>query len=176
MRSDADLMSAAGKGDQDAFEELVRRHQHGAVRVAYRLLGDEHRAQDAAQEAFLRVWDHADTYRPTAAFRTYLYRILTRLCIDQRRKRRPTSGEGMDSFPAAGDPPDGVLERRERAGLVREALGRLPGRQRVAIVLRHYEALSYEEIGAVMNCSARAVDSMLLRARRRLAEWLEDAL
>ena len=174
VRSDEDLMSVAGRGDSDAFEELVRRHQHGAVGIAYRLLGDEHRAQDAAQEAFLRVWEHADTYRPTAAFRTYLYRILTRLCIDQRRKRRPTTGEPMDAFPATGDLPDDALERRERAVLVRAALGRLPGRQHVAIVLRHYEALSYEEIGAVMHCSARAVDSMLLRARRRLSEWLDD--
>ncbi len=80
----------------------------------------------------------------------------------------------MDAFPATGDLPDDALERRERAVLVRAALGRLPGRQHVAIVLRHYEALSYEEIGAVMHCSARAVDSMLLRARRRLSEWLDD--
>ena len=174
--TDEQLMSAAAEGDMDAFEQLVLRHQQGAVGVAYRLLGDHHRAQDAAQEAFLRVLESAARYRPTAGFRTYLYRILTRLCIDQYRKRSAHPSDALDRVQGSGEAPPEVLLGRERAQRVHRAVEALPSRQRVALVLQHYEGMSYEEIARVMKCSARAVDALLVRARRSLKRQLQDLL
>lgn len=174
MKSDEELMCAAARGDPDAFDVIVRRHQQGTINVAWRLLGDSHGAQDAAQEAFLRVWERAAAYRPTASFKTYLYRILTRLCIDQHRKRRPAPSDQLDRLEGGVAAPDEALMQRERAAKVRAAIQALPQRQRVALVLRHYEGMSYDEVAAVMGCSARAVDSLLLRARERLGKRLGD--
>jgi len=169
-------MSAAAEGDMDAFEALVRRHQQGALNVALRMLGDEHRAQDAAQEAFLRVLESAPRYRPTASFRTFLFRILTHLCIDQYRRRDPMSHDALDSVSGDAETAPEVLMRRERAEQVRQAIERLPARQRVALVLQHYEGMSYEEIGAVMKCSASSVDALLVRAKKKLRQWLSGIL
>ena len=176
LRTDEQLMSAAAAGDMDAFEQLVRRHQQGAINVAFRLLGNADRAEDTAQEAFLRVLESAPRYRPTASFRTYLYRILTRLCIDQYRRRQPTTHGALDTFSNGDETALETLLRRERAGRVRQAIERLPVRQRVALVLQHYEGLSYEEIAAVMKCSTSSVDALLVRAKRKLKAWLGDML
>ena len=169
-------MSAAAEGDMDAFEALVRRHQQGALNVALRMLGDENRAQDAAQEAFLRVLQSAPRYRPIATFRTYLYRILTRLCIDQYRRRKPDTHGALDSVRNGGETAPEALLRRERAERVRRAVERLPARQRIALVLQNYEGLSYEEISGVMKCSASSVDALLVRAKKKLRGWLRDVL
>lgn len=169
-------MSAAAEGDMDAFEALVRRHQQGALNVALRMLGDEHRAQDAAQEAFLRVLQSAPRYRPIATFRTYLYRILTRLCIDQYRRRRPHSSAELDTAEGGTDAPPDELVRRERVEHVRQAVERLPDRQRIALVLQHYEGMSYQEIAEVMKCTTSSVEALLVRARRKLKAWLADVM
>ena len=176
MASDEELMLAASRGDMDAFEQLVLTHQQGAINVAFRLLSDEHEARDAAQEAFLRVLESAARYRPTAAFRTYLYRILTRICIDRHRKRRPESRPDLGSREADTDDPGDALLGRERAEAVREALADLPIRQRTAVVLRHYEGMAYEEIAGAMGVSRRAVDSLLSRAREALKRRLQGLL
>jgi len=83
------LMQATGKGDLEAFEEIVQRHHSWAWRITYRFLGDEPEAADIVQEAFLRLLDASRRYRPTAKFRTYFYRIITRLCLDRSKKRHP---------------------------------------------------------------------------------------
>jgi RNA polymerase sigma-70 factor (ECF subfamily) len=169
-------MSAAAGGDMDAFEELVRRHQHGAINVAWRLLSNEHQAQDAAQEAFVRLLESAPRYRPTARFRTYLYRIVTHICIDEYRKRRPDSAEDLSGHHSDDDSPSEAMMRSERVERIREAIAALPERQRAALVLQHYEGLSYGEIAEALQCSPRAVDSLLVRAREKLVEGLGDLL
>jgi RNA polymerase sigma-70 factor (ECF subfamily) len=176
VTSDEELMSAAAGGDMDAFEELVRRHQQSAINVAYRMLGDAHRAQDTAQEAFLRILESARRYRPTAGFRTYLYRILTRLCIDIYRKRAPGASDQLDAETDPSEAPPEAVLRDERQELVRRAIDGLPGRQKLALVLQHYEDLSYEEIAVVLKCSTKAVDALLVRAKRTLKEALKDLM
>src|SRR6516164_3585667 len=89
MPTDEELMTAASAGDLRAFEQLVQRHQSSAWQAAYRFLGDATEAEDIAQEAFLKIFDAAPRYQPTAAFRTYLYRVVTRLCLDFAQKKRP---------------------------------------------------------------------------------------
>src|SRR5437016_5065560 len=99
--SDEDLMVAASAGDTDAFGELVERHQGSAWNAAYRFLGDAAEAEDIAQEAFLKILDAAPRYQPSARFRTYLYRVVTRLCLDHAGKKKPFYTQFVPNIPAA---------------------------------------------------------------------------
>jgi RNA polymerase sigma-70 factor (ECF subfamily) len=92
---DGGLMRRVAQGDLDAFERLVLRHQEMVWRTAYRLVADHQAAEDIAQDAFLRVFEASERYRPTAAFRTYLHRIVVRLCLDYLRKGRPIATDHL---------------------------------------------------------------------------------
>jgi RNA polymerase sigma-70 factor (ECF subfamily) len=172
MASDEELMQAAAGGDMDAFADLVRRHQRSAWNAAWRLLDDAAEAEDAAQDAFLKILDAAPRYRPRASFRTYLYRVVTRLCLDRMEKKRPRYVDQLPATPSAGLGPPETLARRESADAVRRALDALPARQRAAVVLRHYEGLSYQEIAEAMGVSVKSVERLLARARESLADRL----
>ena len=174
MASDEELMQTVGRGDLDAFGEIVRRHQTSAWRAAYRLLGDAAEAEDAAQDAFLKILDAAPRYRPTASFRTYLYRVVTRVCLDRLKKKRPIYVDRPP--PCASDdpsPPD-VLAHREDETAIRRALDALPPRQRAVLILRHFEDLSYQEIADAMDTSVKAVERLLARARDALRPRLKE--
>jgi RNA polymerase sigma-70 factor, ECF subfamily len=173
--SDEDLMQAAVRGDLAAFEQLVLRHQKSVWRTAYRMLGCRQTAEDVAQQAFLRVFEARDRYRPTATFRTYLFRIVVRLCTDRLRKMRPTPV--ADLVPTdEGLSPDQSAAHKEQAQAVQTAIGRLPPKQRTAVVLRYYEGLSGREIAAAMETSPKAVERLLARARTALEAALRGFL
>jgi len=172
MRSDEELMSAVAKGDLTAFEQLVRRHQGSAWNAAFRLVGDLHAAEDISQEAFLRILRAAGRYRPTATFRTYLYRVVTRLCRDYRRKATPSLCQNPDAQVDHTPSPEACASASEEHRAVQEALASLPDRQREAIVLRYYERLSYEEIAGVTGGSRKAVERLLARGRAALGTLL----
>ncbi len=174
MPTDEQLMLSAAEGDMDAFEDLVRRHQQSAVSVACRFLGDRALAEDVAQEAFLKILAGAGRYRPSARFRTYLYNVIWHLCVDAHRRRRPLRLESLPPRPSDSDGPADAALRDERSARVQAAIQGLPPRQRMALVLKHYEDMSYDEIGRTLRCSARAVDALLTRAKRKLREELED--
>jgi len=169
---DEQLMSRVALGDLDAFEELVRRHQHSAWRIAHRFIGDPAEAEDVAQEAFLRILAAAPRYKPSAAFSTYLYRVVARLCIDNTRKKRPiltnTLPETVDSSPD----PATALAQKDRDALIRKALDALPSRQRMVVILKYYEGLSYGEIAQAMGTTVKAVERLLGRARKTLQKRL----
>jgi RNA polymerase sigma-70 factor (ECF subfamily) len=170
--SDELLLLAAGKGDLGAFEEIVRRHQAWGWRTAYRFLGHKEEAEDVVQDAFLKMLGAAPRYRPQARFRTYLYTILTRLCIDRQRKRHP---EPVEGFPDLADPASGPAEdyaEKERRALVRKALDALPPNQKAAIILRHFDELSYGEIAEILGVTVKAVENLLGRARMTLRSVL----
>lgn len=166
------LIAAAGRGDPEAFAELVRRHQAWAWRLAYRYLGEKQNAEDVVQEAFLRLLQAAPRFSPRAAFRTYFYRIITRLCLDQARKKRPIV---TDDLPEALDPdpgPVGKIMNHEMSAAVRAALDKLPANQRMAVVLRYYDDLGYRDIAEALQISPKAVERLLSRARARLRTLL----
>lgn len=165
-------MLAVGRGDRDAFEQIVLRHQTGAWRLAYRFVGDSAEAQDLAQEAFLKILDAAPRYKPSAMFRTYLYRVLTRLCLDYRRKKRPSLAEPFPPMADSTPSPPQLASQTERDGLIQTALDSLPADYRMAVVLRYFEGLSGAEMAQAMGRSVKAVERLLSRAKSILKPQL----
>jgi RNA polymerase sigma-70 factor (ECF subfamily) len=161
-------MQAVAGGALDALNELILRYQNLVWKAAYRFLGDPTEAEDAAQETFLKILQAAPRYRPAAAFRTYIYSVLNHLCIDRSRKKRPASiGETPDIADSSPNPAQSVMAK-ERQAQIQEALDTLPAKQKAAIILRHYEGLSYAEIAQVLEISPKAVEGLIGRARATL--------
>lgn len=165
-------MVAAAQGDLGAFEQLVIRHQQIAWTIACRFLGDRSEAEDVAQEAFLKILKAAPRYRPSAAFRTYLIRVTSRLCIDRGRKMHPVYTDSVPDSPAAGRTAAQDAARTERDRAIRSALDALPPSQRMAVVLRYFEDMSYRDISQAMDITEKAVERLLARARTSLREPL----
>ncbi|NLF71896.1 MAG: sigma-70 family RNA polymerase sigma factor [Candidatus Anammoximicrobium sp.] len=174
--TDESLMHATAEGDLAAFEQLVLRHQQSVWQTAYRVLGCRQTAEDVAQEVFLSIFQAADRYQPTAAFRTYLRRVVVRRCLDCLRKRRPAPTDDVWQIVDPTTSPEQDAAGRERARAVAQALNRLPANQRLAIVLRYYEGLRGQEIAAAMDTSVKAVERLLARGRAALERQLADFL
>jgi RNA polymerase sigma-70 factor (ECF subfamily) len=172
--SDHDLMARTAQGDGRAFRTLAERHAGRALRLARRILGNEALAEDIVQDALLRVWTNAPRWRPEAAFRTWLYRVVVNLCLNAKRRTPELPLDAADHVadPAAGA--DSQLETRERDRRLAAAIGALPERQRTAIVLSYQEGLSNAEIAAVLDTSVSSVETLLVRARRALRTRLGD--
>jgi RNA polymerase sigma-70 factor (ECF subfamily) len=177
-RSEFDLITAARQGDLHAFDELVRRHREAVITVVYRLCGDVHLAEDAAQEAFIRAWQHLDSYQPRSPFRNWVYRIAINAALDALRAvRQEPEPVDVDATASADDRPEALVERAEQAEGVRQAVLSLPPASRAVLVLREYEGLSYREIADTLDIPVGTVMSRLSYARGRLrqalAPWLE---
>lgn len=169
---DTALMIRAAAGDLGAFEQLVCRNQAGAWALAWRFLGDATEAQDIVQEGFLKIFKAASRYRPTAKFRTYLYRVITRLCLDWEAKKRPEYMEVLPSLSDSSRDPEALVALGQLSSAVQKCLADLPAKQRIAITLRHYDGMTYNEISEVLEVSPKAVDSLLQRARDALRRCL----
>jgi RNA polymerase sigma-70 factor, ECF subfamily len=161
---DAILVQAAQHGDTDAFEAIVRRHQAGVYRVALRMLGSRADAQDVTQETFVRAWRSLGRFRSDSAVSTWLYRIVTRRCLDVIAARRTTQHLAEDLQTSAADPSESA-EQRERLQAVTRAIAMLPADQRAALVLREFESLSYQEVADVLGTTIPAVKGRIHRAR-----------
>jgi RNA polymerase sigma-70 factor (ECF subfamily) len=170
--SDAVLTARAAGGDRLAYAALVERHLPRVYAITRRMLGNEAAAEDAAQEALLRLWTHAGSYDPSKAMlSTWLTRIATNLCLDRLRKRREEQWDDSYDAPLPPDQEKTVADR-QLAERVDAALRALPERQRLALVLCHYEDLSMAEAARAMDTSVEAVESLLSRARRSLKQLL----
>jgi RNA polymerase sigma-70 factor (ECF subfamily) len=166
--SDEELMVRVAAGDQGAFRTLSRRHLTRSLSLARRITGNPADAEEIVQEALLRVWINAPRWRPTAAFRTWFYRVVFNLCLNSKR-RRPfapleDAGDPVDPAPNAA----GQIERREGDDAIAAAVAALPDRQRAAIVLTYHEGLSNGETAAVLDTSVGGVETLLVRAKRAL--------
>ncbi len=160
-------------GNLDAFDQIVLLHQAEAWRVAYRYTGDPAEAEDLAQNAFLKILDAAPRYKPAATFRTYFFRVLTRLCIDHGRKKRPILTETLPDIADDSPSPSQQASQAEREILIQTALDALPADYRMAVVLRYFEGLSGSEMAVAMGRSVKAVERLLARAKAILKPRLE---
>lgn len=166
------LIQLVASGDVRAYRQLVERHLRGIHAFAHRMLASRAEAEEVSQETFLRLWEHAGRYVPSAKPSTWIYRIAHNLCVDRlRRRREPSSGVAPDELPGS-ERPSGLFQERQVADAVQRALAELPERQRAAIGLVHYQGLSNAEAAEVLGVGVRALESLLARARRQLKESL----
>lgn len=186
--SDEELMLECRKGDMSAFELLVRRYQDALVNYIYYTINDYHRAEDLAQETFLRVFKSASRYEPKASFKSWLYTIATNLSRNEIRNRARRNTYFLEDMVDEGEDvyhsefmidtryqPDILYEKKERQQLIKKALKQLPENQRLALTLVTYQELSYEEISEILNCSTGAVKSLIHRARQNMKKLLIKA-
>lgn len=170
LPSDEEVMARVAGGDRNAFSILVERHQQAAWQVAFRYTRDSQLARDAVQEAFLKAFRARLSYRPSARFRTWFTRILVNTCLDETRRKVPEPR--LDLEPTDPRTEHDLLERRQQAERVRNAIDDLPQRQKMAVLLKHFEGLSHEEVAAAINATPKAVERLLAKARERLSRLL----
>jgi RNA polymerase sigma-70 factor (ECF subfamily) len=164
---------AIAEGDSVAFQRLIDREAPKLLRFARGLLGNLDEAEDAVQDTLIRLWENAASWTPEARIGTWLHRVCYNRSIDLLRRRRSfVDEEVLEALPDAGDLPDASLIEGQAARSLRDAIERLPARQRTAILLFHYQDFPQREAAAVMAVSEVAFESMLARARRQLKLWL----
>ncbi|HEV2988137.1 MAG TPA: sigma-70 family RNA polymerase sigma factor [Candidatus Angelobacter sp.] len=184
---DSDLIRAAQRGDRVAFESLVRQYDQAVLRLALHLTGSEADAQDIYQEAFLKAYRHIGNFRFECSFYTWIYRIVTNLCLDHLRKRQTrkedapvtidSTGQEVDLLDRVSD--DRALANPERDLMARElgkkillALGRLTPRERMVFELKHYQGLRLRTIGEMLNTTEETAKNTLFRATQKLRSAL----
>jgi RNA polymerase sigma-70 factor, ECF subfamily len=186
-RDDAALIRRCQRGDVEAMNELIQAYQKHVFNLAFRLSGNYDDAQDIAQEAFIRVFNSIHSFRGEANFSTWIYRIVTNVFLDERKKQRVRDHGSLDEYleledssvarqiedPSPG--PEASVEQRERNEVVGQAVLALPENQRVMIALYHFQGRSYEEIADIMQLPIGTVKSRLNRARLALKDKLGAA-
>lgn len=182
------LIRAAQRGDQDAFEQLVRAYDQSVLRLAMNLLRSPEDARDVYQEAFLRVYKNLESFRFDCSFHTWLYRIVTNICLDQLRKRKVRKEESavvetpdgpldrMDAFEedAADSDPERSLWNRQLKNKIENALLDLTPRERMVFELRHYQGLRLRNIGEMLGTTEEAAKNCLFRATQKMRSVLGD--
>lgn len=187
-RDEAELIRAAQKGDQSAFELLVHQCDHAVLRLATNLLRSTEDAYDVYQETFLRVYRSLDNFRFDCSFHTWVYRIASNLCLDQLRKRKvrkeestvvETQGGPVNRMDAVEEPrADGDPQRRmlnsEMKARIERTLGELTPRERMVFEMRHYQGMRLRAIGEVLGTSEEAAKNCLFRATQKMRSALGD--
>jgi RNA polymerase sigma factor (sigma-70 family) len=182
---DIRLMRLVACGDTAAFEDLVERHQALVAGTVARMLGSNLDVEDIAQQVFIRVWKSAGRYVPRAKFTTWLLKITRNLVFNELRRAKRHAHIPIQTDPSTDEiplkeetnpSPDASLLEKELQSAVEEAITALPESQRMALILRRYEDLSYEEIADVLDLSVPAVKSVLFRARTELRQRLRKYL
>lgn len=178
-------MELVAAGDTAAFETLVERHQRLVVGTVARMLGNNSDAEDIGQQVFVRVWKSAGRYVASAKFTTWLLKITRNLVFNELRRRARHAHVPLQSEPEVEERPlkdertvgpDASLLEQELQNAIDAAIARLPETQRMAVILRRYEELSYEEIAEALDQSGSGVKSLLFRARTELRTSLSRYL
>jgi RNA polymerase sigma-70 factor, ECF subfamily len=178
-----DLIREAQQGSRQAFDSLVRQYDSAVLRLALHLTGSEQDAQDVHQEAFLKAYRYLGNFRFECSFYTWLYRIVTNLCLDHLRRRKSrredqavmidSSGEQIDLLSNVSDDrsmanPDRELERKFLGEKIRAALDTLTPRERMVFELKHYQGLKLRTIGEMLNTTEETAKNTLFRATKKL--------
>lgn len=187
--NDADLIRAAQRGDHAAFEELVRSYDQAVLRLALHLTRSESDAQDIFQEAFLKAYRNIGNFRFECSFYTWIYRIVTNLCLDLLRKRqvrkedapvaKDQRGEEYDLLDQVADDRSGAsperdLMRRELGSRIGKALEKLTPRERMVFEMKHYQGLKLRTIGEILNTTEETAKNTLFRGTQKLRAALAD--
>ena len=175
-------MQGIGRGDTQAFREFVERHQSLVIGMVARMIGTAD-AEDVAQQVFLNVWKSAPRWRPEAKVTTWMLTIAKRLVFNESRRRSrarliPQSHDEEEErdYPDASPGPDRQVLERELHDAIESAISFLPEKERLALVLRQYQEMPYDEIAVVLGMSLPAVKSLLFRARESLKARLKSYL
>jgi RNA polymerase sigma-70 factor (ECF subfamily) len=186
---DDDLIREAQRGDRSAFDSLVRRYDQSVLRLALHMLGNEQDAQDVHQEAFLKAYRHLGNFRFECSFYTWLYRIVTNLCLDQLRRRKSrredpatvidSRGDEMDLLSNISDTramanPARELDRKRMGQCINQALSKLTPRERTVFELKHYQGLKLRTIGEMLSTTEETAKNTLFRATRKLRANLAE--
>jgi RNA polymerase sigma-70 factor, ECF subfamily len=184
---DAELIREAQKGSREAFDALVRQYDQAVLRLALHLTGSEQDAQDIHQEAFLKAYRHIGSFRFECSFYTWIYRIVTNLCLDLLRRRKTRredpsvivdgAGEEHDTMINVSDDramanPGRELDRKILAEKIQIALATLTPRERTVFELKHYQGLRLRTIGEMLNTTEETAKNTLFRATRKLRTQL----
>jgi RNA polymerase sigma-70 factor (ECF subfamily) len=174
--SDVQLVEACVAGQPGAFDVIVERHRRSVYQLCYRFAGNHEDASDLSQDVFLRAYRGLTGFRGGSSLATWLYRIGVNACLNRVSVKKPVI-EDIDARQhvdtRSESPSDRVL-RRERGARVREAIGRLPPKQRATLVLRIYQELSHEEIADVLGSSVGAVKANFFHALGNLKKLLAN--
>lgn len=188
---DSELVRAAQQGDQAAFEQLVHLYDRTVLRLALNLLRSEEEARDVYQEAFLKIYRSLGGFRFQCSFYTWIYRIVTNICLDHLRRKQVRKeespigmndeGQQTDYFEQVEDKrPEGQPERdmlrREMGFKIEAAMKRLSPRERMVFELKHYQGLKLRTIGEMLDTTEQTVKNCLFRATQKLRESLEPCL
>jgi RNA polymerase sigma-70 factor (ECF subfamily) len=175
---ESSLVSRAQQGDHSAYGELVWRHYPGVVNVVYRMCGDSHLAEDAAQDAFIQAWLHLPSYRPQTPLRGWLYRIAINAALDFLRREAATTPHDIETLTlvSPGPDPEAITVDGERADQVRRAVMSLPPASRAVLILREYEGFSYQQTAKALDIPIGTVMSRLNYARQCLRKLLDPQL
>jgi RNA polymerase sigma-70 factor (ECF subfamily) len=158
----------------DAFDELVRTHRGRVYGLCYRYAGNAADAEDLAQEVFLRAYRGLPGFRAEASFSTWVYRIAVNVCLNWVSSRKRDDHELPPDLVDPGPSPVEQLSRREASAAVRRAVGKLPGKQRLTLVLRVYQELSHKEIAEVMGCPVGTAKANFFFALKNLRKQLQS--
>ena len=187
--NDAELIREAQRGNRAAFEELVRQYDQAVLRLALRLTGSEHDAKDIYQEAFLKAYRNLGGFRFECSFYTWIYRIVTNLCLDQLRRRKTRredhavvvdrTGDEIDVLASVSDNrsfsnPARELDRKMLGAKIQAALGKLTPRERMVFELKHYQGLRLRTIGEMLNTTEETAKNTLFRATKKLRAQLAE--
>jgi RNA polymerase sigma-70 factor (ECF subfamily) len=190
--TDGQLVAETLNGDRTAFDQLINRYQRQAVAVSYRLLGNSHDALEVTQDSFIKAFTSLSTLQKPEAFGGWLMRIVSNLSLNFRRSRKarsqlplddllgPVSGSAGDGggseWMARGGDPLHRLESEEMGRRLQTALGQLPEKQRLAIVMFTIQEMPQKEVAAALNCSVEAVKWHVFQGRKKLKELLKDVI
>jgi len=173
---DRESVLASQRGEREAFDRLVERYQRDVYRLCYRYVNNHHDANDMAQEVFLKAYRALGRFRGDSAFSTWLYRIAVNTCLNFRSSRKPEGEEVSDSLPDRAPGALAAVERDERSAMLREAVQRLPEKQRATLILKIYHELTHEEVAGILGSSVGTVKANLFHALGNLRKALGGAV
>ncbi len=184
--SDAQIMQRVAAGDRKAFAQLFDRYHASVARFAFRFVGDPARAEELTQDIFVKLYRNAKAYKPTAQFKTFLFRVATNHCLNEVRRgeyrvthtstspQEETEEGGVDVAGPEGDRPDEAVAGRELERAVGEALKGMSERERAAFTMCRFEGMAYRDIAEALEASEAAVKSLIHRATLAVAKKIEE--